>query len=138
VALDAARNRASALQCAADSRGDARCQNLHRRRRKGRRRVEHSAAARSKIGRSDYMPDGAGKWRASYTEILRGRHCVIVPDRDEPGEAHAQAVAASLYGVAASVAITNWNKLWPERTAQPGKFDIADYIAAHPDSVLPL
>jgi len=48
-------------------------------------------------------PHGAGKWRPEYSETLRGARVVIVPDRDEPGRKHAETVARSLHGVAASV-----------------------------------
>jgi hypothetical protein len=50
-------------------------------------------------------PGGAGKWLDSYTETLRGADCVIIPDRDEPGRAHAQLVAGKLHGVAKSVRV---------------------------------
>jgi 5S rRNA maturation endonuclease (ribonuclease M5) len=48
-------------------------------------------------------PMGAGKWRESYSETLRGKHVVILPDADEPGETHAAQVAQSLQGQAATV-----------------------------------
>jgi putative DNA primase/helicase len=50
-------------------------------------------------------PMGAGKWRSEYSEFLRGRHVVILPDNDEPGRMHAEQVAASLVGVAASIKV---------------------------------
>lgn len=50
-------------------------------------------------------PHGAGKWRDEYSETLRGSHVVIIPDRDEPGRKHAEAVAKSLFGKAESVKI---------------------------------
>lgn len=46
---------------------------------------------------------GAGKWRPEYAEMLRDRHVVVIPDNDRPGREHADAVVASLLGVAASV-----------------------------------
>ena len=50
-------------------------------------------------------PEGAGKtkWKAKYSEQLRGLPVVVVPDRDDPGWAHAHAVARSLHGIAATV-----------------------------------
>ena len=48
---------------------------------------------------------GAGKWRPEYAEALRGRRVVVLPDADDPGRAHAEAVAHSLHGVAASVKV---------------------------------
>jgi hypothetical protein len=50
-------------------------------------------------------PMGAGKWRPSYTETLRGAEVVIVADDDDPGRKHAYAVAAALDGTAVDVAI---------------------------------
>lgn len=38
-------------------------------------------------------PMGAGKWRAEYSEAIRGRSVVILPDNDGPGRVHALAVA---------------------------------------------
>jgi putative DNA primase/helicase len=46
---------------------------------------------------------GESKWRDEYSEHLRGRHVIILPDNDEAGYAHAEKVAASLQGIAASV-----------------------------------
>lgn len=48
-------------------------------------------------------PGGAAAWRSEYAEALRGAHVVVVPDRDAPGDAYADAAIASLLGVAASV-----------------------------------
>jgi putative DNA primase/helicase len=50
-------------------------------------------------------PGGAGKWREVYAKALRGAEVVIVADADEAGRTHAAAVAASLFGVAASVEV---------------------------------
>lgn len=41
-------------------------------------------------------PMGAGKWRPHFTECLKGRRVVVIPDRDEPGRKHGENVAASL------------------------------------------
>jgi putative DNA primase/helicase len=71
-------------------------------------------------------PGGAGtaknnyNWRAEYSEVLRGAHVVIVADKDEPGRAHAAAVAASVTPLAASVRIVE---------ATEGK-DASDHLAA--------
>ncbi len=45
---------------------------------------------------------GAGKWTPAHARHLAGRRVVIIPDADEPGERHAQAVASSLRGIAAT------------------------------------
>ena len=56
---------------------------------------------------------GAGKWQDSFSEHLRGADVVIIPDNDEPGLRHGQAVAASLQGKARSVRVI-------ELKARPG------------------
>lgn len=48
---------------------------------------------------------GAGKWLPHYTDALRGKRVFLVPDNDEPGEAHMANVAAALIGAAAEVHI---------------------------------
>jgi len=48
---------------------------------------------------------GAGKWRSEYSEALQGREVAIIAHNDAPGHRHAESVARSLYGTAASVKI---------------------------------
>jgi hypothetical protein len=48
---------------------------------------------------------GAGKWRDDFAEFLRGRPAVVLPDNDDPGRRHAEQVAQSLSGIAASVRV---------------------------------
>lgn len=50
-------------------------------------------------------PEGAGrgKWKPKYSRQLRGLDVVVIPDKDDPGRAHATAVANSLQDVAESV-----------------------------------
>ncbi len=45
-------------------------------------------------------PMGAGKWRPQYSDMLTGKHVVILPDADEPGRKHGEQVAQSLRGKA--------------------------------------
>lgn len=52
-------------------------------------------------------PFGAGKWKEEFAEFLRGKNVTIIPDSDEPGRKHAEQVAVSLQGKAASIAICN-------------------------------
>ena len=66
-------------------------------------------------------PGGAGKWRPEYSESLRGRRVVILPDNDEPGRAHADQVAASLAGLAATVKTV-------ELPGLPEKGDVSDWL----------
>jgi AAA domain-containing protein/Toprim domain-containing protein len=65
-------------------------------------------------------PGGAGKWRATYTAELRGADVMIVADQDDPGRAHARAVAQTLRGVAARVVLV---------LPAAGK-DVSDHLAA--------
>ena len=71
-------------------------------------------------------PLGAGKWRDNYSEALRGGHIVIVPDVDTPGRSHAQHVAASVLGKAASVRVL-------ELADMHGKGDVSDWLDAGHD-----
>jgi hypothetical protein len=68
-------------------------------------------------------PMGAGKWRDEYAEFLRGFEVVaVIADKDEPGRAHAQQVAASVAAVVSHVRVVEL----------PGEHvkDAADFIAA--------
>jgi hypothetical protein len=58
---------------------------------------------------------GAGKWRSEHSEFLRGADVVVLPDNDEPGCAHADAVAASLQEIAKSVRILELPGLEPKQ-----------------------
>lgn len=66
---------------------------------------------------------GAGKWRLSLSESLRGRHVVILPDNDAPGRDHARQVARGVHGLAASARIVPLPGL-------PEKGDISDWLDA--------
>jgi len=66
---------------------------------------------------------GAGKWRPEFAKHLRDRAVVIVPDNDEPGRRHAEAIARSLHGVAASVRVV-------ALTGLPEKGDVSNWLDA--------
>ena len=70
-------------------------------------------------------PMGAGKWRNSYAEVLRGADLIIIPDNDKAGRDHASHVAKSCYGKAKRVRILELPKL--------GK-DVSDWIDAGGDA----
>lgn len=75
-------------------------------------------------------PDGAkSKWHTQYTDALKGRHVVILPDNDTPGRELAARAAAELQGKAASVKVLNLKKEFPEL---PEKGDISDILAVMP------
>lgn len=69
-------------------------------------------------------PMGEGNWRDSYNEAFRGKHVIIIPDRDEPGRRHAETVSYALRDIAASVRIVNLP--FPE-DVKPSK-DATDWI----------
>ncbi|MCX6900782.1 MAG: AAA family ATPase [Verrucomicrobia bacterium] len=72
---------------------------------------------------------GGGQWRAEYSETLRGKSVLIVPDNDRPGREHAEQVARSLHGTAAGVRIVTL----PETLDGAKIKDASDYIAAFAD-----
>lgn len=67
-------------------------------------------------------PGGAGRWHQSYTETLRGKRVIILPDRDEPGAKHAHIVAKSL---------PDARTIWLPLTEKGA--DVSDWIAAGGD-----
>jgi putative DNA primase/helicase len=86
-------------------------------------------------------PMGAGKWRDEYAEFLRGFEVVaVIADKDEPGRAHAQQVAASVAAVVKQVKVI---ELPGERVKDASDFiaaggalqEIYDIAAATPDWV---
>ncbi len=69
-------------------------------------------------------PGGAGKWKeVTYSDALKGAEVIVLPDCDEPGEAHAEQVIRALKG-----------KAWRARSLWlpdlPIKGDVVDYFAA--------
>jgi putative DNA primase/helicase len=66
---------------------------------------------------------GAGKWKPEYSEFLRGRNVAILPDNDDTGREHAETVANSTAGIAASVKVIDLPGL-------PEKGDVSDWLAA--------
>lgn len=66
---------------------------------------------------------GAGKWQADFADSLAGRDVVILPDNDDSGRKHMQAIAASLVETANSVRILELPDL-------PLKGDVSDWLDA--------
>ena len=84
---------------------------------------EKDADALAAIGElATCNPQGAGKWRDEYSETLKGRRCVILPDNDEPGERHAIAVGDNLakHGIDAYIL---------RLPGLPEKGDVSDWLA---------
>jgi 5S rRNA maturation endonuclease (ribonuclease M5) len=63
---------------------------------------------------------GAQKWLDEYSDVLRGKSVVILPDQDEPGAKHCEQVIKSLWGKAAAIKVVH---------VPQGK-DITDWINA--------
>jgi putative DNA primase/helicase len=66
---------------------------------------------------------GACKWRDEYNGWLSERDVVLLPDNDPQGNEHAQKVANSLFGIAASVKLVRLPNL-------PDKGDVSDWLSA--------
>ena len=66
-------------------------------------------------------PGGAGKWRDEYSQALKGKTCILLPDNDEPGRRYAEQVAESLKGKAKSIKIL-------ELPGLPEKGDVTDWL----------
>jgi hypothetical protein len=64
--------------------------------------------------------EGAGKWTSEHAVYLRDADVVILPDNDDTGQKHAEAVAQSLQGLAKRVRIVELPEL-------PPKGDIVDW-----------
>ena len=70
-------------------------------------------------------PGQRSKWPERFTQFFAGRDVVVLPDNDEPGEAHARAVADSL-----SSATSQASSLRIVRLPQlPPKGDTSDWLA---------
>src|SRR5262252_2865672 len=66
---------------------------------------------------------GAGKWRPSYREALRGADVVVLPDNDPPGHQHAVAICTALAGIAARCKIVHLHTDTPHS-------DVSDWLQA--------
>lgn len=63
---------------------------------------------------------GSKKWKTEYSRVLSGKSIAILPDNDEPGEAHAKSVALSLLDFCKDVRIV------PTSTSPKG--DVVDWL----------
>lgn len=66
---------------------------------------------------------GAGKWKAEYSEYFEDKRVYILPDNDKAGRDHALQVAKSLKGIAGTIKVI-------ELPGLPEKGDVSDWIAA--------
>jgi putative DNA primase/helicase len=67
---------------------------------------------------------GAGKWTADHAAHFTGRNVVAIPDNDTAGRKHADQVARSLAGKAATI------KVISQLSNVPEKGDVSDYLDA--------
>jgi len=67
-------------------------------------------------------PNGAGKWRDTYSAHLKGRECIILADNDAPGRDHAAKVAGSLRASGVDHVVV-------ELPGLPDKGDVSDWLA---------
>lgn len=67
-------------------------------------------------------PMGAGKWKPTYTEALRGKKVVVFRDNDEPGRLHAELVCRALAPVVAGLKLLN--------VSDEPKGDVTDWYEA--------
>jgi hypothetical protein len=78
-------------------------------------------------------PDGAPKpgqhpkWTPEFSEALRGADLFIIPDHDEQGYAHADAIVQMSAGIANSIRVLKLAEHWPDC---PKGGDISDWLAA--------
>jgi hypothetical protein len=71
-------------------------------------------------------PMGAKKWQPQYSDTLRGKNVVLIPDNDIEGREHMTKVGADLQGVAASLK-------WVDLPNIPSRGDVSDFIATFKD-----
>jgi hypothetical protein len=71
-------------------------------------------------------PKAQPKWKAAYSEALRGARIVVFNDNDPPGYAHADTVCKLSLGIAKRVRRLDLKNHWPEI---PQKADVSDWLA---------
>ena len=71
-------------------------------------------------------PMGAKKWKPEYSDSLKGKDVVLIPDNDNEGREHMTRVAQSLNGNAKSLK-------WLDLPGLPSKGDVSDFIETFHD-----
>jgi RecA-family ATPase len=72
-------------------------------------------------------PGKKQKWRAEYSEALRGADVVLMPDHDPPGYARVAHIGRELTGIAKRVRVLTLAEHWPEC---PKGGDVSDWLRA--------
>ena len=65
---------------------------------------------------------GAGKWRSEYSETLRGARVVILPDNDQPGREHGQAVELYWEGFETAPSLSSYRQLLSGASSDAGSW----------------
>lgn len=63
---------------------------------------------------------GACKWKKEYSESLRDKDVILIPDNDQPGREHMELIASELQGIAKSIK-------WIDLPDLPDKGDVSDW-----------
>lgn len=90
---------------------------------------EHCVDILADLGLTATTSGSSSSADATNWEPLRGRHCIIWPDADEPGRKYAEAVTRKLSELGCTVA---WVDVGALRL--PEKGDVADWLQLHPDA----
>jgi hypothetical protein len=72
-------------------------------------------------------PGKKPKWCSEFSEVLRGADIVIIADHDEPGYAHAAAIAAMSFGIAKRIRVLKLAEHWRDC---PEGGDVSDWLKA--------
>jgi len=67
-------------------------------------------------------PMGAKKWRPEYSDYLKGKDVILIPDNDTEGREHMAQVGSALNGIAKSLK-------WIDLPDLPSKGDVSDWAA---------
>ena len=87
-------------------------------------RLNEYLRAHELAGVATTCPMGAGKWRESYTDLLRGcRLVVVVIDNDGPGEKHGRAIVGELASHVGRVDLVRG-------AVEAAKADLSDHLDA--------
>jgi len=72
-------------------------------------------------------PMGAGSWKDEYSQWLKGKDILLIPDNDNEGQEHMTKVAMSLNGTTKSLK-------WIELSGLPSKGDLSDWVKTYNDN----
>jgi hypothetical protein len=78
---------------------------------------------------------GAKHWLPSHAEMFRGLRVIIPIDNDKAGRERGHMVAASLRGIAQSVAVLDWRDWWPMLPDSADLTDWRDYAGGNKEKL---